>query len=358
MKNNFKTILILNHHGLGDTILSIPMIYMLKKIFPFSRTIITVQSKKEKEVLSSFLTIDKYIIFGQIKSSLYKLSVLSTIKNLYRRINILLWLRHQHIDLTIFTQSIKSWFVVIYAFLTNSKIRIGLSKCDLRFLLTHIVKDKNVHWVIKNLMLLESLNIKVNYSNILDLVPPLIIKNSIRNKIDQMTDFKDKKYLAVSPFSGPVLKQKRWPIDKFGRLISLISKKKDMIIFLLGGKEDLVGNKELKKYIINKNVINLVGKLSILEVTSLLSKCDLTIGADIGLMHLSSICGSKTLTLFGPTDYKIAAPFFSRNVTIKSKINCAPCYKEGGKIKCKKPICMEKIEIENVKKYLEKILGT
>lgn len=55
--------------------------------------------------------------------------------------------------------------------------------------------------------------------------------------------------------------------------------------------------------------IDLVGTQSLLTIAACIQKCTLFIGNDSGLMHIAAAVGTKTIGLFGPTDYKKYAPY-------------------------------------------------
>jgi heptosyltransferase-3 len=50
------------------------------------------------------------------------------------------------------------------------------------------------------------------------------------------------------------------------------------------------------------NAIDLIGRLSLVEIAALLSRSSLFVGNDSGLMHLAAASGVPTLGLFGPTN--------------------------------------------------------
>jgi heptosyltransferase III len=56
------------------------------------------------------------------------------------------------------------------------------------------------------------------------------------------------------------------------------------------------------------DAIDLVGRLSLVEVAACLARCALFVGNDSGLMHLAAAAGAPTLGLFGPTSHKEYSP--------------------------------------------------
>ena len=54
--------------------------------------------------------------------------------------------------------------------------------------------------------------------------------------------------------------------------------------------------------------INLVGQLTLPEVSACLTRASLFIGNDSGLMHMAAAAGAPTIGLFGPTPAGIYGP--------------------------------------------------
>jgi ADP-heptose:LPS heptosyltransferase len=52
----------------------------------------------------------------------------------------------------------------------------------------------------------------------------------------------------------------------------------------------------------------IVENLSVLELASVLERCDIFVGNDSGVTHLSWAVGTKTLAIFGPTDPLVWGP--------------------------------------------------
>ena len=64
--------------------------------------------------------------------------------------------------------------------------------------------------------------------------------------------------------------------------------------------------KKMQKLIKHKsiNLLDLVGKIDLIEMYYLMQKSNLFIGNDSGLMHLAALAEVPTVGLFGPSDLK------------------------------------------------------
>lgn len=143
--------------------------------------------------------------------------------------------------------------------------------------------------------------------------------------------------------------QKNWSFEQWDKLIDLLLERK-ISVMIIGGKDEA---EELQKHpeITNKKeIINMAGKCNILQSLALLSKSNLIIGADTGLVHLAWAINVPSLTLFGPTDPR---SFFipGRGAEyIASDNECRFCFDlpEPKWRTCKDNICMKSISVEKV----------
>ena len=116
--------------------------------------------------------------------------------------------------------------------------------------------------------------------------------------------------IALAPIANWVGKQ--WPIERFVELANLlpnqISDLRDARFLIAGGKDDRVAAQPLLDAIGERRVIDGFG-LPLPEIAALLSKSDLFIGNDSGLMHMASAVGTPTIGLFGPSRDEHYAPW-------------------------------------------------
>jgi len=68
-------------------------------------------------------------------------------------------------------------------------------------------------------------------------------------------------------------------------------------------------------------VIDLVGRPDLLTAAALLSRCDMYIGNDSGLMHIAAASGVPTLGLFGPSKEAHYAPWGERTAVVRTALD-------------------------------------
>ena len=87
-------------------------------------------------------------------------------------------------------------------------------------------------------------------------------------------------------------------------------------------------------------VLDLTGRLSLLEVGALLEMSDLFIGNDSGLMHMASATKTRTVAIFGPTDPRRTGPYNPLATTVQADLGCMPCFRK----RCRDLLCMEQVD--------------
>ncbi len=111
-----------------------------------------------------------------------------------------------------------------------------------------------------------------------------------------------------SRFFCKVSHKKAWPIKKFIKLASMLNSKYKNAYFVLTGSNDevLLGEEFGKKI---PNTVNLINKISILELTSLMHYLKLFITNDTGALHVACAADVNVIALFGPSDSTLHGPF-------------------------------------------------
>jgi ADP-heptose:LPS heptosyltransferase len=67
---------------------------------------------------------------------------------------------------------------------------------------------------------------------------------------------------------------------------------------------------------------------SIRESLAVLSECDVVISGDTGIMHMAAAVGTKTVAVFGPTSPQRLAPRYNAGVSAHPEKSCHPCYRD------------------------------
>ncbi len=107
------------------------------------------------------------------------------------------------------------------------------------------------------------------------------------------------RWIAVSPFSAH--EGKVYPLELMEQVIAELSKRENYWIFLMGGgKEEKIALRGIAKR--HQHVISMAEiKHGFIDEYALLGKCDLMVTMDSANMHLASLMGLKSVTIWGAT---------------------------------------------------------
>ena len=226
--------------------------------------------------------------------------------------------------------------------LTGAPIRIGYDNASGKFLLTKKIHyDKSKHEVEKILSFVDVENFN---DTKLSLYPGEVEKEKI-DKIWKMNNLKDKKIILIAP--GSKWFTKRWPLEYFNELLKKLVKNSDYRIILIGGQEESMFNMYT-----DKNIINLCGKTTLLDVAEICSRSDLIVTNDSSPIHIASAFENiHIIAIFGATTKELGFFPWSKNSEVleNNELDCRPCGLHGGE-KCPKGHfkCMLEIKPELV----------
>lgn len=121
---------------------------------------------------------------------------------------------------------------------------------------------------------------------------------------------------------------KKWPAERFARLISEVSTRGYEPV-LIGGAEDSATNAEVAE-LSGTASRNLTGALSIIESAAVLKRCRALVTNDSAPLHLAEAVGTPVIAFFGPTVREFGYfPRLSGSRALETALPCRPCSRNG-----------------------------
>lgn len=153
--------------------------------------------------------------------------------------------------------------------------------------------------------------------------------------------------------------RKHWPAVNFAQLINEIVGIRNVKVLLLGDDSEKTIAETIKGHL-HHQVVDLTGKLKLEDLTGVIQSLDLLIANDGGPLHMAVALGRKTLSFFGPVDYKVYGPYpfdASRHTVLKKQLECMPCYRNFRLSDCdRNRECLEGIRVEEAFEAAETLL--
>ena len=122
------------------------------------------------------------------------------------------------------------------------------------------------------------------------------------------------KIVGIQP--GAFDKEKRWPVEKYAKLIKFILEKTDCTVLVNGSKVEAALFENTLRQIKSNRIIYAMGKTTLMQATALIKRCSLFISNDTGPMHIASAFNIPIVAFFGHTHTCPAqsVPWGKRNV--------------------------------------------
>lgn len=118
---------------------------------------------------------------------------------------------------------------------------------------------------------------------------------------------------------------KRWPVQYYAELGQKLCEK-GYAIWLIGSPKD----KEVADKIValgNSHAINLCGTTDLSDAIALISRADLVVSNDSGLMHIAAALDRPMLAIFGSSSPQFTPPLSAHADVLRLDLPCSPCFK-------------------------------
>ncbi len=157
--------------------------------------------------------------------------------------------------------------------------------------------------------------------------------------------------IALAPGAeyGPA---KQWPAEHYAALAQHFA--------ALGYQVWLVGsNKDgsVAESIISASggaAVDLCGKTSLTDVVDLLSRAQVMVTNDSGLMHIGAAVGTKIVALYGSSSPHYTPPLTDRKVILYRELECSPCFERVCRYGHYR--CLRELEVDSVEMAVKEIL--
>ncbi|OGX15664.1 MAG: hypothetical protein A2166_02725, partial [Omnitrophica WOR_2 bacterium RBG_13_41_10] len=350
--DKIKKILIIKFWGMGSILLASPVLRAIKKKFPESQ-LYFLTLIQNKDICRTLKIIDNTMCLDVKNLSTFLIGLWRLFRTFRKEKFDLV------IDLEFFTN-----FTALVTFITGSNYTVGFQthKRWRNKFYTHRVTfahDKHIRDIFLKMAHVLDIDTKDK-----SLERPFISVKE-RKAIEQLfraNNIRDDEILITLNINAhPLSYNRRWPKENFVRLNKGLLERKNVRIFLIGGKDDKRYVDDFKQLFEHSpRVINLCNRISLEELVALLERCDLLITNDSGPLHLATALEMPTVSFFGPETPSLYGPIENEHIIFYKDLPCSPCLNvytvktsDCQDNKCMKAITVEEV-LEKVNIFLEK----
>ena len=333
---DIRNALVIQTAFLGDAILTLPLVQVLKRNIPSANVDIMVIPQvtnllQNNSLLREIIVFDKRGMEGGIAGLVKK------IRDVRRRAYDLALVPHR---------SMRSALIARFG---RVPVRVGFDTSAGRLLFNHVVRyEKSLHEVQRNMRLLQPLGIEERGMEYPLLFPSTDDRLAVDRMLGEAGVNESRTVVAVAP--GTIWNTKRWPVDRFAELSRKLVQK-GFCVALVGGERDVPVCSEILNKVLSSDIFSSAGKLTILQSAELIGRCRVLVCNDSAPSHLAVAMKTPVVAIFGATVPEFGfAPYGKYDTVVETKgLPCRPCAIHGGD-KC--PIstfdCMVNISAETV----------
>lgn len=305
-KSKIKKILVIKFGGIGDILLTTPVLPNLKNYFPEAEiNFLTLRHSRDILIDNPYLT--RAFTYDPSEDKSWCL-----IKNI----------RSQKYDLVI--DLFGNPRTALITFLSGAKYRFGFNFRGRNYAYNIKVKGRGgiVHNVEFNLDSLRTLDIPI-VSKKLHL-PMNIVHKEFAEEFIKKNNIDARKIIGISKTGG--WESKRYKVNDYIELINKLNELYDVNFILIWGNIKEKENCEYIKSKIVKGNAFVIPDSPIRYLGAIIKKCDLVIGNDSGPLHIAVAVEVPTLGIYGPTNPSLQGPYGETNLSVvNEKLRCLYC---------------------------------
>ncbi|HRE39949.1 MAG TPA: glycosyltransferase family 9 protein [Ignavibacteria bacterium] len=304
-QNEIKKILIIKFGGIGDILLSTPVLPNLRNYFPDAK-IYYLTLRHSRDILNENPFIDRVITYDPLED--HSRCLIDNIRN-------------QKYDLIIDLYCNPRTALVTY--LSKAKYRFGFNFRGRKYAynLKTDGRGGDVHNVEFNLDALRYLEIPILSKEMY--LPMNTVHYEFADSFLKKNNLLNKTLVGVTLTGG--WETKKYKVNDYIELIKKLNEIYDLSFILIWGNEK---EKEECKEINNAIPENtyLIPDSPIRYLGAIISNCTFIIGNDSGPLHISAAVGTPVLGIYGPTNPKLQGPYGDKNLTIVNEnLECLGC---------------------------------
>lgn len=340
----YNSILLVRLRAVGEVVMTLPVLDIVRRNYPNAFLAMLVESPCE-EIFEADTRVDKVFVFN--KPFLRSLPYHKQMKAFWEFVASL---RKQRFDLAIDLHNVSrsQWLT----FLSGATERVGVKT---RALTHHLhtttveaLRDTRQHNIARYLQILKTMGMNVEeYTYQMSLSEDALLwadqwmkQHTLGNRVR----------VVLHPGAAHI--HKCWLPDQFARIGDLLTESNQAQIIITCGPNERTLSEDVQRQM--RSPSQVISDISLQQMAALLAKSDLLISNDTGPTHISSVVGTPTIAVIGPTNPYVSGPATTCSRIVWAERYCSPCYRDM--FTCPVRKCFLMIEPEQVLEIARSIL--
>jgi heptosyltransferase-2 len=334
---SIERILIRGTNWVGDSIMTIPALRQMRRLFPAAHLTLLVRRAlaglfREADFVDEVLAME-----------------LGSVRDYWRAASVL---RSRRYDLAVLLPN--AFSAALLARAAGIPIRAGYPTDGRGWLLTHRLSfppdRRRQHQVYAYLHLVAEVErqlLGTTRVSFADPIPRVTVSEERKREAlaflaERGVDV-GRKIVVMNP--GAVnSRAKQWLPERFAAVGDAVLERGDTAVVLIGTRAERAVSEAVRRHMRRAPVV-VTGETSLDLMVAILRCAHLVISNDTGAAHVAPAVGTPVIVLFGPTEEVATRPFSDRAVVIRRPVACAPCMRRECPIDHR---CMRAITVEDV----------
>ncbi|MBI4398438.1 MAG: glycosyltransferase family 9 protein [Candidatus Omnitrophica bacterium] len=322
-KSVVKNILVVGHSNIGDCVMSLPVLSVLRAEFP-EAGISLITGRSAISLFQGCRDIQSIFVYDKKWGWREKWRWLGEIaKNKY---DLIVDLRHTLIPV-----------------LLPSRYRTRLVRWK---------SQQSLPAREKHLRLLSDLGLNIANQKPIHLFGETE-KQSVQKILSRKGFISRSSYIVIAPGANSSTKQ--WPLEYFQEIARFCVAQLQESVVIAGGKNEENISRQMEEWSKSSGVpiFNLIGETSLRELAALLAGAKVVMANDSAVLHLASELDVPVAAIFGPTNAAKYAKLNGRTKVIRLALECSPC--ESAQCLIERRKCLEDLKPDLVKQAMKEL---
>ena len=341
-----RRILVARQARLGDLIAFLPALELLRERYPDAHIVFAAQPGSPAPLLLGS---------GAYADEIRELDFLSSAHS-RERLTGALRLFAEGFDLVV---SGEAYQIIRESFFTGAPYRVGFANGHpLQRLNTAVLPyDPTCHEVDNNRRLIEGLTGRPSPRR----APQVQLPPAHPERLRTLTGGADGPGARlVIVHAGAQKPSRRWPVERFGALVTdLLAHHPDVRIVLTGSRDEaslVEGIQEAIPAPLRPRVVDAVGQTDLPTMAALMDASAAVVCNDTGVMHLARARGAALVALLGPENDRRWGPYpvgpGASAIALRHQTPCGHCYRW----ECEALFCLRALSVDEVREAVERVM--
>lgn len=330
-------ILIIRPGGMGDAVLTIPLIKALANRFPNACIDVLAEGRNHAVYTIGDTGVNEVLRYDKTPLTTF------------------LRLRKRRYDTVIDTEQFHV-FSTIYASRLGSRHLAGFDTFGRRKLLTHAVRySESDYEVYSFLNLFEALT---GEGAVFDQDQPFLAPGEEHMRWAETALGSGTQLPIATVMCAAGAARRLWPVERLAEACRHLAER-GLRVLLVGGLDARERAAEVMSMVRPGSCTDFTGSIPLARTAALLARSSICLTPDTGILHLAYAVGTPTVSLFGSGLRLKWAPPGKNNRWISANLECSPCTSWGRTPECPRGnVCMTEITADSVKKALDELLAS